>query len=93
MTQEEVSIWCQEHRISAFIETSAKNSTNVINAFELAVRQWQKLEKSTERELRAHGDTIDLTKNINLTQNNRFCCIGSESNSSNVTRIENEEFQ
>lgn len=76
---EEVSEWCQEHHVAAFIETSAKTSDNVYEAFALAVKQWQRLEKSTERELRAQGqDIIDLTQGVNLSANtSRFCCIGS----------------
>lgn len=75
MSLEEVSLWCQENYISSFIETSAKTSKNVKEAFILAVRQWQKLEKTTERELRAaHGDTIDLTKSVQLQTTNKSCC-------------------
>lgn len=75
---EEVSEWCQEHHVAAFIETSAKTSDNVYEAFALAVKQWQRLEKSTERDLRAQGqDIIDLTQGVNLSANtSRFCCIG-----------------
>ncbi|XP_055641733.1 ras-related protein Rab-9B [Toxorhynchites rutilus septentrionalis] len=82
VTAEEVSEWCQQHHIAAFIETSAKTSENVYEAFALAVKQWQKLEKSTERELRAQGqDTIDLTKSVHLGPNtSRFCCIGGSNN-------------
>lgn len=79
VTVEEVSEWCQEHHVAAFIETSAKTSNNVYEAFALAVKQWQRQEKSTERELRAQGqDIIDLTQGVNLSANtSRFCCIGS----------------
>lgn len=79
VTAEEVSEWCQEQHVSAFIETSAKSSDNVYEAFALAVKQWQRLEKSTERELRTQGqDIIDLTQGVHLGSNpSRFCCIGS----------------
>lgn len=83
---EEVSIWCQEFNIPSFIEASAKNSTNVYDAFVLAVRQWQKLEKATERELKAQngGDTIDLTRTVTLNKSSKFCCFGGgNSNSQN----------
>lgn len=69
--------WCQEFHITSFIETSAKTSQNVIAAFEMAVRQWQKLERSTENSLRAQGETIDLTKSVQLNQNvGSSCCAG-----------------
>lgn len=40
------------------------------------MKQWKKLEKQTEREIRAQGDTIDLTKGVMLPQN-RSCCSAS----------------
>ncbi|XP_055379299.1 ras-related protein Rab-9B [Condylostylus longicornis] len=92
ITLEEVSSWCQEYHISSFIETSSKNAINVTEAFMLAVKQWQRLEKSTERELRAQGDTIDLTTGVRLQHSNsKFCCgggggIGSRSNSPAISR-------
>uniref|UniRef100_U5EZP5 small monomeric GTPase n=1 Tax=Corethrella appendiculata TaxID=1370023 RepID=U5EZP5_9DIPT len=91
---EEVSEWCQENHISAFIETSAKTSTNVYEAFALAVRQWQKSERTTERELRAqgHGDTIDLTKTVNLNaQSNRFCCIGGGTSGNSTNNFNDDD--
>lgn len=74
VTLEEVSVWCQEFKISSIIETSAKTSKNVAEAFTLAVRQWQQLERTTDRELRAQGDTIDLTRGVHLPQTERPCC-------------------
>lgn len=59
-----------------YLETSSKTATNVTEAFSLAVKQWRKLEKQTERELRDQGDTIDLTKGVTLPQN-RICCSAS----------------
>lgn len=91
---EEVSSWCQEYHISSFIETSAKTSSNVYEAFILAVKQWQKLEKCTEKEMRAHGDTIDLTKSVRLQGQTRNCCNigmgGSRSNSPATFRNSSE---
>lgn len=71
-----MSAWCQEFHIASLIETSAKTSNNVQEAFVLAVRQWQRLERSTERDLRAQGDTIDLTRGVNLGTPSRNCCAG-----------------
>lgn len=69
--------WSQEFHITSFIETSAKTSQNVTAAFVMAVRQWQKLERSTENSLRAQGETIDLTRSVQLNGNGRSqCCAG-----------------
>ena len=84
-------MWCQEFNVSSFIETSAKTSKNVNEAFTLAVRQWQSLEKSTEHELRAHGDTIDLTKGVQLQSDKSTCCNSASfqnTNSPKTTRHE-----
>lgn len=67
--------------ITSFIETSAKSAQNVVAAFELAVRQWQVLERGTERTMRAQGDTIDLTKGVNLGSDQSSCCARSSSSS------------
>lgn len=84
VTPEEVNYWCQEHHVASFIETSSKLSTNVNESFVLAVRQWQKLEKSTERDLRAQGDTIDLTKSVNMIHSRQNCCSGLGFGKNNV---------
>lgn len=81
MTLEEVSVWCQDFNVSSFLETSAKTSKNVSEAFTLAVRQWQLLERSTDRELRAQGDTIDLTRGVQLPHTEKPCCNSSFGNS------------
>lgn len=73
--------WCQEYRITNFIETSAKTSQNVSTAFIMAVQQWKKLEQSAESLLRAQGDTIDLTRSVQLNRNGKSsCCNGSTNN-------------
>lgn len=84
VTPEEANSWCQEHHVASFIETSSKLSTNVNESFVLAVRQWQKLEKSTERDLRAQGDTIDLTKSVNMIHSRQNCCSGLGFGKNNV---------
>lgn len=89
VTQEEVSLWCEEFNVSSFIETSAKTSRNVTEAFVLAVRQWQALERTTERELRTHGDTIDLTKGVHLSTDDRSSCCSSGSSNSNTNSPRN----
>lgn len=67
-------MWCQENHIPSFIETSAKSANNVTEAFTLAVRQWKKMERSAEIDMRAQGDTISLGRRISLHENNRSCC-------------------
>lgn len=73
VNMDEVQQWCEEFKISSLIETSSKTATNVTEAFNIAVQQWKNMERISERESRAHGDTIDLTKTIRLSSN-RFCC-------------------
>lgn len=93
ISQEEVNGWCQEHHITAWIETSAKKSTNVQEAFILAVKQWQHLERMTEREMRAQGDTVDLTRGVHLTQNSRGCCGSGTGGNGTRTSISNQQEQ
>uniref|UniRef100_T1H0W3 Uncharacterized protein n=1 Tax=Megaselia scalaris TaxID=36166 RepID=T1H0W3_MEGSC len=73
VTPEQINSWCENNKMFTYLETSSKTATNVTEAFSLAVKQWRKLEKQTERELRDQGDTIDLTKGVTLPQN-RICC-------------------
>lgn len=79
--------WCQEFHIVNFIETSAKTSQNVNNAFLLAVRQWKKCEHSSDF---ANGaETIDLTRTINLNASDKTsCCSGNRSEMSRPTQHE-----
>lgn len=91
VTPESVSIWCQEYNISSFIETSAKKSKNIVEAFKLAVQQWQVLEKSTERALRAHGETIDLTQGVNLQSADKSCCSSNSISNPNSPQTRRHE--
>lgn len=92
MSLEEVSAWCQEFNISSFIETSAKSATNIDEAFELAVKQWRKMERLSEREMREQGDTIDLMRTIPMAANaKRNCCFTSNNSRENsLHRGEND---
>ncbi|KAL5280192.1 RAB9B family protein [Megaselia abdita] len=87
-TSDQINEWCEDNKITNYIETSSKTATNVTEAFSMAVKQWKKLEKQTERELRDQGDTIDLTKGVTIPQN-RLCCStsfgDSRSNSPAIT--------
>lgn len=77
---EEVSSWCQTNHIAAFIETSAKASHNVPEAFAMAVRKWLQAERNADR---ADGDRdlIDLAKRVNISSSSTGCCGGSSNES------------
>lgn len=84
---EEVSAWCQEFHVVSFIETSAKTSQNVSTAFIMAVKQWKKFEHNSD--LARGGETIDLTRTVNLDGSERTsCCSGNRSASSRPTQHE-----
>lgn len=93
ITPEEVMAWCQEFHITSFIETSAKTSQNVTEAFVMAVRQWLKLERTTENSLRAQGETIDLTRSVQLNQNGRSSCCGGGNNNNQRQAMRQEVLQ
>lgn len=77
VSQEEVSSWCQSNQIASFIETSAKASHNVPEAFAMAVRKWLAAERTADRTDGAGRDLIDLTKRVNISNSNTGCCGGS----------------
>lgn len=68
----EMENWCRENSISAFIETSAKNASNVQEAFNIAVRHWIRFETKADRNDPLYQDTIDLTKK--QTNHKSACC-------------------
>lgn len=49
VTEEEAKAWCQENGNPPFIETSAKDATNVELAFRLAVERWTRFEEKMDR--------------------------------------------
>lgn len=65
--------WCNENSIASCIETSAKNASNVQEAFNLAVQHWLRMEKATEREA-CLCDTVDLQR-TRPVENRNSCCI------------------
>lgn len=78
MTSEEVRAWCKEYNVASFIETSAKQAVNIIEAFTLGVRQWRSLDRISHRELMDHGDTIDLMQRpiaIGASPTRSSCCL------------------
>lgn len=68
VTAEEAKQWCEQNGSPPFIETSAKDVTNVEQSFYLAVENWLRMEEKME-ELYM-GDTVDLNKH----SQNRSCC-------------------
>lgn len=75
--EEEARMWCEENGKFPYIETSAKDATNVEAAFSLAVERWMKFEESLEKASGSYGgDTVDLTKQ-SPQQSRSSCCLGS----------------
>lgn len=87
---EEVSSWCQANNISSHIETSAKQSKNVTQAFALAVQQWLRMERHADRE-QGRTDLVDLTKRVNVSGSNGGCCGSGSSSSSNQNSRDNSQ--
>ncbi|XP_018328279.1 ras-related protein Rab-9B [Agrilus planipennis] len=76
VTQMEMEMWCDENGVASCIETSAKNASNVQEAFKLAIRHWLKAEsKGDKNESCYAADTVDLNKRSSL--NRSSCCMGS----------------
>ncbi|XP_022900423.1 ras-related protein Rab-9A [Onthophagus taurus] len=72
----ELEAWCNENNISSFIETSAKSSNNVQEAFKMAVQFWLRAESRADRnENHSCDDTIDLRKKNG--DNRTSCCSGN----------------
>ncbi|CAH1999440.1 unnamed protein product [Acanthoscelides obtectus] len=75
VTQLEMEMWCNENSITSCIETSAKNASNVHEAFKMAVQHWLRLENRADRNEPHIDDTVDLTKKS--TANRTSCCIAT----------------
>ncbi|CAH0553261.1 unnamed protein product [Brassicogethes aeneus] len=74
VSQLELETWCNENGITSSIETSAKNASNVQEAFILAVEHWLRIEKRADKNETVYNDTVDLTKKQGEKSS---CCIGS----------------
>lgn len=68
VSTEEAEQWCALNGSPPFIETSAKESTNVGIAFKTAVESWLKMEEKMEKPYL--GQTVDL----NRRTPQRACC-------------------
>ncbi|XP_023948640.2 ras-related protein Rab-9B [Bicyclus anynana] len=62
VSHEQLKQWCDENKISTYLETSAKTDSNVVEAFSQSVQRWADLEQKAEKELRMyhHPDTVTL---------------------------------
>lgn len=60
VTLEEGQQWSMHNNNAPFVETSAKNATNVEDAFHVAVQNWIKMEAKLEKPYT--NDTVDLKK-------------------------------
>lgn len=76
VSQLEMETWCNENSIASCIETSAKNASNVHDAFRIAVQHWLKTENRADRNDCTYNDTVDLSKKQN--ENRSSCCTGSD---------------
>lgn len=58
VSQEEAQVWCKENGNPPFVETSAKDATNVELAFRMAVERWTKFEEKMDRHYET--EVVDL---------------------------------
>lgn len=68
VSTDELKHWCQQNKNCPFVETSAKDATNVEQAFHMAVENWLQMEERME-ELYM-DETVDLSKHSQKRQ----CC-------------------
>lgn len=76
VSYDQLKHWCEENKISTYLETSAKADSNVIEAFSLSVQRWADLEQKAEKELRMyhHPDTVTLHGASPTTGFRATCC-------------------
>lgn len=67
--------WCNENSITSCIETSAKNASNVQEAFKMAVQYWLRLESRADKIDPIINDTVDLRKKH--SEHRSSCCVSS----------------
>ncbi|XP_067125169.1 ras-related protein Rab-9B [Centruroides vittatus] len=68
VSTDELKQWCQQNKNCPYVETSAKDATNVEQAFHMAVENWLQMEQRME-ELYM-DETVDLSKH----SQKRACC-------------------
>lgn len=72
VSQLEMETWCNENSIASCLETSAKNASNVHEAFKVAVQHWLKTESRADKNDCPYNDTVDLNKK--QSENRSSCC-------------------
>ncbi|XP_065170638.1 ras-related protein Rab-9B [Atheta coriaria] len=79
VTKMQLETWCAENHVASCIETSAKNASNVQEAFHMAVEHWMKAERCADRQAENAelNDTVDLRK-VNLDTRSSCCARNSE---------------
>ncbi|XP_026467898.1 ras-related protein Rab-9A-like [Ctenocephalides felis] len=73
---EYVADWCNDNHITCFIETSAKTSQNVLEAFTLAVRQWLSYDRKAESISGTDPLTVDLKSQRKVAADSSCCGSG-----------------
>ncbi|XP_028164737.1 ras-related protein Rab-9B isoform X1 [Ostrinia furnacalis] len=76
VSHDQLKQWCDDNKIATYIETSAKNDNNVVEAFSLAVQRWVELEQKAEKELGMlhHPDTVTLHGASTASSLRSTCC-------------------
>lgn len=79
VTKMQLETWCAKNHVASCIETSAKNASNVQEAFHMAVEHWMKAERCADRQAENAelNDTVDLRK-VNLDTRSSCCARNSE---------------
>lgn len=70
---ETVVDWCNANGNLPYIETSAKDSTNVIDAFNAAVDRYVKLDSRMDRHI--VGQTVSLVPGTERSDETKVCCV------------------
>ncbi|KAI8429536.1 hypothetical protein MSG28_000167 [Choristoneura fumiferana] len=76
VSHDQLKQWCADNKIASYIETSAKNDNNVVEAFTMAVQRWIELEQIAEKEMGMleNPDSITLHGNHGTAANIRATC-------------------
>ncbi|CAH0722261.1 unnamed protein product, partial [Brenthis ino] len=76
VSYDQLKQWCEDNKISTYLETSAKTDSNVVEAFSLSVQRWADIEQKAEKELRMyhHPDTVTLNGSSPTSGFRVSCC-------------------
>ncbi|KAL4703153.1 hypothetical protein ACJJTC_016754 [Scirpophaga incertulas] len=76
VSHDQLKQWCDDNKIATYIETSAKNDNNVVEAFSMAVQRWVELEQKAEKELGMlhHPDSVRLHDSSPVSTFRTTCC-------------------